>query len=140
MEWRHSKMKVGLLIIAHERVASALVETAENMLGHCPLALATLPVEGDCDPDATFERALNQARELDQGDGVLVLTDIFGSTPSNIACRLATDLSVAVVSGVNLPMLVRVMNYPDLQLRELANKALSGGRDGVLECCEGTGR
>ncbi|RKZ36788.1 MAG: PTS fructose transporter subunit IIA [Gammaproteobacteria bacterium] len=133
-------MKVGLLIIAHERVASALVETAENMLGHCPLALATLPGEGDCDPDAACERARAQVGALEKGDGVLVLTDIYGSTPSNIACRLAADLPVAVVSGINLPMLVRVMNYPELELRELANKALSGGRDGVLECCDGDSR
>ena len=68
------------------------------------------------------------------GDGVLVLTDLYGSTPSNIACKLRRHGHVRVVSGVNLPMLIRVLNYPDLDLDSLKEKALSGGRDGVLSC------
>ncbi|MBW3546289.1 MAG: hypothetical protein KY428_11955, partial [Bacteroidetes bacterium] len=64
----------------------------------------------------------------DSGDGVLVLTDAFGSTPSNIAMRLSRQSGVTVVSGLNLPMLLRVMNYPQLSLEELQiNNALPGG-------------
>ena len=70
--------------------------------------------------------------QLDEGDGVLVLTDAYGSTPSNIACRLGARRQVAVVTGLNLPMLLRVLNYPALPLDELKEKAVSGGRDGVL--------
>ena len=62
-----------------------------------------------------------------------VLTDMYGSTPSNIACRL-TGTHTKVVAGINLPMLIRVLNYPRLTLTELAEKALSGGRDGIMYC------
>jgi len=72
--------------------------------------------------------------KLNHGDGVLILTDMYGSTPSNIAARLADDHQVLVVSGVNLPMMVRVMNYPTLSVTELALKAESGGRDGIFYC------
>ncbi|CAK0770012.1 hypothetical protein CCP3SC15_4060003 [Gammaproteobacteria bacterium] len=73
------------------------------------------------------------AGSLDQGDGVLVLTDMYGSTPSNIACRLDSE-KVRIVAGVNLPMLIRVLNYSYLSLEDLTNKAISGGRDGIIHC------
>jgi PTS system ascorbate-specific IIA component len=70
--------------------------------------------------------------QLDQGDGVLVLTDIYGSTPSNIASHLSSRPGVQVVAGLNLPMLLRVLNYARLDLATLAEKAVSGGREGVV--------
>ena len=78
-------------------------------------------------------RARDFIEELDQGQGVLVLTDMYGSTPSNIACKLSNG-QVRVVAGINLPMLVRVMNYPALNLPQLADKALTGGHEGVISC------
>jgi PTS system ascorbate-specific IIA component len=71
---------------------------------------------------------------MDQGQGVLVLTDIFGSTPSNIAASLAEDGRIAVVAGLNLPMLVRVLNYPEDPLEGLTEKAIVGGNRGILAC------
>jgi PTS system ascorbate-specific IIA component len=71
---------------------------------------------------------------LDDGDGVLVLTDLFGSTPSNISVRLLSRGNIEVVSGVNLSMLIRVMNYPELSLPILVTKALTGGHDGINLC------
>lgn len=125
-------MSVGLLIITHERVASAIVETALHMLGKSPLEVSVLPAPSDCDPDALRAEAFAAVDRLDQGDGVLVITDIYGSTPSNVACTLLDGRRVVMVSGINLPMLVRVMNYPQLGLDELADKAVTGGRDGVF--------
>jgi PTS system ascorbate-specific IIA component len=93
-------------------------------------------VAPESDPDAMREQAASLIREVDRGDGVLVLTDLFGSTPSNIATALQHNHKVISVAGINLPMLLRVMNYPKLGLRELAEKALSGGRDGVLHCVD----
>ena len=84
---------------------------------------------------ATMQRARAAVRELDQGDGVIVLTDMFGSTPSNIATALKRDNEhVTVIAGVNLPMLVRLMNYPRLGMVQLKDKALSGGREGIFSC------
>ncbi len=125
---------VGLLIITHDQIGSVLLETASHMMGMCPLMVEVLPVTADCDPDEMVRRGRALTHELDAGDGVLILTDMYGSTPSNIAARLAEDNHVLVVSGVNLPMMVRVMNYPRLSVSELAIKAESGGRDGIFYC------
>ena len=70
--------------------------------------------------------------ELDQGSGVLVLSDLYGSTPSNIATQFHAPNKVSVVLGVNLPMLIRVFNYPKDDLQKVAAKAIAGGRDGVF--------
>lgn len=125
-------MTVGLLIITHGDSGQQLLNTATHMLGVCPLATQVVPAHFDCNTDDTYQQALDAARQLDQGLGVLVLTDMFGSTPCNIATRLSDELKVSVVAGLNLPMLVRILNYPRLDLDELTEKALSGGRDGVL--------
>lgn len=127
-------MSVGLLIITHNQIGTQLLETAINMLGYCPLLADNLAIGTDSNPDQLRADASRLARELDQGDGVLVLTDMFGSTPSNIANSLKPAGQVAVVSGINLPMLVRVLNYPHLSLARLTAKALSGGNDGILDC------
>ena len=111
-----------------------MLETASQMLGMCPLMVEVLPVTADCDPDAMVQRGRKLVSKLNTDDGVLVLTDMYGSTPSNIAARLADQQQVLVVSGINLPMLVRVMNYPRLGVTELAVKAESGGRDGIFYC------
>lgn len=127
-------MSVGLLLITHNHIGSELLTTATRMLGRCPLeAMALAVVESD-DPDGLREQALRYAEDLDEGSGVLVLTDLFGSTPSNVAAELCGKPNVRILSGVNLPMLVRVLNYHRLELAELAEKALSGGHDGLFLC------
>lgn len=125
---------IGLLIITHNHIGAELIKTATAMLGMCPVMTELLSVMPDSDPDAVLHQARNYLVSLNKGGGVLVLTDMYGSTPSNIAAHLVDDDQVKVIAGVNLPMLVRVLNYPQLDLQELANKALSGGRDGILLC------
>ncbi len=127
-------MTIGLLIVTHDNIGAALMESATTTLGMCPMALELLPVTTGCDPDELFRRAVAAVRRLDRGHGVLVLTDMYGSTPSNVANRLSTLDRVAVVAGINLPMLIRVFNYPDLGLEALARKAVSGGREGIFAC------
>ena len=126
-------MTVGLLLITHNDIGAALLSTASRMLGDCPLEARTLSIAEDCEPNVLQARAQDIAGQLDTGEGVLVLTDLFGSTPSNIANALHGG-GRRVLAGVNLPMLVRVLNYPTLSLTDMAAKALSGGRDGVLQC------
>ena len=93
-----------------------------------------LAIREDSEPEQLRTRAQEMAEQIDTGDGVLVLTDIYGSTPANIANGLRNGSGLLVLAGVNLSMLVRVLNYPALPLPEMAAKALSGGRDGVLMC------
>lgn len=127
-------MKVGLLIITHNNIGEQLLKTATIMLGDNPLNTVNMNIDSNCDLDQSLQKAKASISELDQGDGVLVLTDMYGSTPSNIANSLVEDDSVVVIAGINLPMLIRAMNYPRLNLQQLAEKALSGGHDGILIC------
>ena len=124
-------MSVGVLIISHDGIGPALLGTAVLMLDGCPLQTKLLTTSRDCDPDQLMEDAVEQITILDTGDGVLILTDLYGSTPSNIAQKLITQKQVHVVSGLNLSMLIRVLNYPQLPLLELSEKTVSGGKDGI---------
>lgn len=127
-------MSIGLLIVTHVNIGQAMLDTATRMLGVCPVATEVLEADWDCRPEELCARARRLVAQLDDGDGVLVLTDMYGGTPSNIANSLGNDHKVAVVTGLNLPMLVRLLNYASLDLHEVAEKAYSGGRAGVFSC------
>ncbi|HET6546537.1 MAG TPA: PTS sugar transporter subunit IIA [Rhodanobacteraceae bacterium] len=126
-------MSVGVLLLTHQSMGGALVAAARHVLGRLPLPLEVQEVASDADPDQLLRAAAGHARELDQGEGVLVLSDLYGATPCNIAQRLP-DLGVRMhcVSGLNLPMLLRVLNYPEQNLDQLAETAASGGRGGIF--------
>ena len=124
-------MSVGILIISHDGIGPALLGTATLMLNNCPLQTKLLTASRDCDPDQLTEDAIELIEALDTGEGVLLLTDLYGSTPCNIAQKLTSENHVHVVSGLNLSMLIRVFNYPKLTLEELSDKAVSGGKDGI---------
>lgn len=125
-------MSVGILLVTHGNLGKSLLGTARQILGVSPLPVRCLAVEQDTDPIQALETGRRLAAELNTGSGLLVLTDCFGSTPSNVAIRCAAGHPAAVVAGVNLPMLLRVLNYPQLPWEALRDKAISGGRDGVL--------
>lgn len=126
-------MSVGVLIITHDGIGAALLGTACFMLDGCPLHTRLLTASRDCDPEELLADALQEIRLLDAGDGVLVLTDLYGATPSNIARRMFADNNVRAVSGLNLSMLIRVLNYADATLEEMLQNALSGATDGIKE-------
>ncbi len=129
-------MSVGLLLITHGDIGANLLFTATRILGgFCPVAARALAVTDETQRDALMAEALRLAREVDSGDGVLVLADLYGSTPANIACSLQEGAgAIQIIAGLNLPMLVRALNYASLPLAELALKAEAGGRAGVLIC------
>ena len=127
-------MNVGILLITHGNIGAVLLQSATDVLGVCPLSTTTISAAPGCDPEHVLAYAKQAAQKMDCGNGVLVLTDMYGATPSNIACRLDELHDVRVVSGLNLPMLIRVLNYPELDLDDLTHKAVTGGRDGVLIC------
>jgi PTS system mannose-specific IIA component len=126
-------MSVGLLVITHGQVGEVLLAAAVDALGEPPMATQLISITADTDPEDTIEDARRAVQALDSGSGVLVLTDMYGSTPSNIACAVRGD-NVAIVAGINLPMLIRVINYHELDLAQVRDKALSGGRDGIVPC------
>jgi len=131
---------IGILIVAHGAFGEALIHSASHVLGKRPLRVRQVGVTVHDDPEAILPQARNLVKALDEGDGVLVLTDIYGATPGNIALQLLVPGRVEGVSGVNLPMLVRALTYRDQDLKKVVQKALSGGSEGVLHmttdsCC-----
>jgi PTS system ascorbate-specific IIA component len=126
-------MAVGILLVTHPGIGSALIEVASRLLRRLPLDTQAFEVPFDADPDALLPLASAALRRVDGGHGVLVLTDLYGASPSNLAARLARlGTPVRRVSGLGLPMLMRVMNYADLELDELPAVAGAGARNGVI--------
>jgi PTS system ascorbate-specific IIA component len=93
--------------------------------------MSSLDVAPGTDPEALLRKARELVDQVDQGQGVLVLTDLVGATPGNVAARLAEPGRVEVVSGANMPMLLRSLCYGEQTLGELVQKAVAGGTTGV---------
>ena len=122
---------IGILIVSHGAFGESLIHSASHVLGKRPLYLRQLGVTVHDDPEAILPVAEDLIRFLDQGQGVLILTDIYGATPSNIAAKLLKAGRVEGIAGVNLPMLIRALTYREEPLDALLEKALSGAREGV---------
>ncbi|HUG79188.1 MAG TPA: PTS fructose transporter subunit IIA [Burkholderiales bacterium] len=132
---------IGVLLVTHGEIGTSLLASAAQILGAAPRQVATLSVWRQDDPDDLTLRARELVEGIDDGDGVLVLTDIFGATPGNVASRLLEDGRIEGVSGVSLPMLLRVLTGRNGSLPSAVQRALSGGADGVLHmnrdgCCD----
>ena len=103
---------IGILIISHGNLGESLVESANHVMGKRLPNLAHIAIHPQDDPDVILSKAMEAVRELDSGEGVLVLSDICGATPCNIATRLvASTERVICLAGANLPMLVRALTY-----------------------------
>ena len=127
-------MTVGILLVSHNQIGTELLNTSRQMLASSPLPTKVISIGIYDNPD-TIKRQFDEViKSLDQGNGILVLTDMFGSTPSNIACAVSDRDDIRIISGLNLPMLIRVLNYPNLKLEDLEQKALTGGREGIARC------
>ena len=123
---------IGVLIIAHESLGESLIGCVAHVLGARPPKFEALAVQSHDDAFNLLPQARKMSAALDDGEGVLVLSDIYGATPCNLACKLIVHGRVEVVAGVSLPMLVRAFTYRDRGLAMMVSKAVSGGRDGVL--------
>ncbi len=126
-------MSVGVLLVTHEGTGQPLLAVAARLLGRLPLACEAFEVPFDAEPEALLPQASAAMRRVDGGDGVLVLTDLYGATPANLAARLARlGTPVRRVSALSLPMLLRVMNYAELELADLPAVAAAGARCGAI--------
>jgi len=125
---------VGVLLVTHGKLGHFLLETMSDMIGPLPLPTDVLEVRRVQATDVLLLQGRRMIERLDRGGGVLLLTDAFGSTPSNIANRLAEMPRTAVVAGINLPMLVKIFNYPQLDLATMTRAAVEGGQRGVVVC------
>lgn len=127
-------MSVGILLVTHGKLGHFLLDCMRDMIGQLPLAADVLEVRRVQSHEVLINQGSKMIERLNSGAGVLLLTDAFGSTPSNIANKLAAIHGLPVVAGVNLPMLVRAFNYPRTGLAELARIAVEGGQRGIILC------
>ena len=123
---------IGILIIAHGGLGESLVHCVTHVLGKQPPQLAHFAVGTNDDPTDLLPQAQQTVNALNTGSGVLILSDMYGASPCNLVAKLLVSGLVEGVAGVNLPMLVRVLNYRDKPIKICLEKAISGGRDGVV--------
>ena len=123
-------MRVGILIITHSDIGKQLLLTATSVYGKNPLQVELLSVDNYDQPNDVKDLAEKYVKFLDNGAGVLVLTDIVGTTPSNIATSIIHN-KIKIVAGINLSMILNVFNYPEQTLEQLCEKAIEGGMEGV---------
>ena len=123
---------IGILIIAHGGLGESLIHCVTHVLGKQPPQLAHFAVGTDDDPSDLLPQAQQAVNTLNTGSGVLILSDIYGASPCNLVTKLLAPGKVEGIAGVNLPMLVRVLNYRDKPIKVCLEKAVTGGRDGVV--------
>ena len=123
---------IGILIITHGMLGESLIHCASHVLNKRPQRLRQLGVTAQDDPLLLLPQARALVKELDRGHGVLILTDMYGGSPSNIAQKLVVPGKVEAVAGVSLPMLIRALTYRDRSLQTIVSKAVSGGCEGVV--------
>jgi len=129
----------GILIVAHTPVASAMLSFAEHAFGGVPERIRAVDIPPHEDTKASFDRVIKAAYSVNTGNGVLILTDVMGATPANVASKIeglgplsGLNTPVIVLAGLNLPMLMRCISHRGEGLEELAKKALAGGQNGIL--------
>ena len=122
----------GILVVAHNELGNSLIDCVRHVLGDIPHNLKVLSVFATDDPQQKLAEGHALVRQLNRGNGVLILSDIYGATPSNIARQLCQKEQLMGVAGVNLPMLLRVVCYPSKSMLELAKIAVEGGRESIV--------
>lgn len=126
-------MMNNILLLTHEAVGSAMLNAARHTLGMLPPNVYSIAVNTDKDLNQlllAIENILNSSNN----SSTLILTDLFGSTPCNIATKLTKENKVAVISGVNLGMLFKAINYYQLPLASLIEKVVAGGKECIKVC------
>lgn len=125
------KQQVGIIVVAHADYGSAILRMAEFILG--PLSDCTsISVDVALEVTETVQRLNDAAARLDKGAGVIILTDMFGGTPTNLSLALLGKHNVEVVTGVNLPMVLKVFTSRHKPLVELADIAGEAGKSGIV--------
>jgi mannose PTS system EIIA component len=123
---------IGLFLLTHGSYGESLIQCACHVLNTRPPQIAQLGVSAQDDPLDALPLAEKMLTLVDSGKGVLIMTDIFGATPANIAMKMLKRGKIEGVAGVNLPMLLRALTYRDKGMETLVTKAIAGGRDGVI--------
>lgn len=123
---------IGILLITHGTYGEALMQNVCHVLNKRPPLIAQIGVAAQDDPLDLLPLAQKLLAEVDGGEGVLLMTDIYGATPANLAMKLLEPGRIEGVTGLSLPMLLRAITYRGKGMETMMTKAISGGRDGIL--------
>ena len=123
---------IGLFLITHTTYGESLIQCACHVLNKRPPQVAQLGVALQDDPLDLLPLAHDMMKWVDSGKGVLIMTDVYGATPANIAMKLLEPGRIEGIAGVNLPMLLRALTYRDKDMETLVTRATTGGRDGIV--------
>lgn len=123
---------IGLFLITHTTYGESLIQCACHVLNKRPPQLAQLGVALQDDPLDLLPLARNMIKLVDSGEGVLIMSDVYGATPANVAIKLLEPGHIEGLAGVNLPMLLRALTYRDKDMETLVTRATTGGRDGIV--------
>ncbi len=123
---------IGLFLLTHSTYGESLIQCACHVLNKRPPQIAQLGLTAQDDPLDALPLARQLLGCVDTGEGVLILTDVFGATPANLALKLIEPGRVEALAGVNLPMLLRALTYREKDMATLIAKSIAGGREGVI--------
>ncbi|MGD9107561.1 MAG: PTS mannose transporter subunit IIA [Gammaproteobacteria bacterium] len=128
-------MNISVLLITHANMGKSLLNELKNTFEKLPLTFVASNIKQHENPETLIDQLNKKIKQLDKGDGILILTDLYGSTPSNIAYALKKRCSnnIRIISGVNLPMLVTIVNYANLPLDKMVTKVIRGGKKGIID-------
>ncbi len=124
----------GLLVVTHAPLGNALLQVVAHILGTSPEFLKILDIPPTAEQEIIIDEGLLLLKQLDQHEGVVILSDCKGSTPGNIAEQLhSIAFNSSLVFGLNLPMLLRAINYCGQSHQAVADAAVTGGRKSIIE-------
>ncbi|HMN63488.1 MAG TPA: PTS fructose transporter subunit IIA [Burkholderiaceae bacterium] len=122
---------IGIMVVSHEPLGTALIHCTRHVYGRLPMQLAALDVIPDEDPEIAFAAGQELLARINDGSGALVLTDVYGATPSRVAMRLAVPGRVRVLAGVNLPMLLKAISNRRMPVDELCELLVASAREAI---------
>ena len=125
---------ISLLLLTYGDTGSQMIEAASKVLGYSPEQVAVVAAIYNEAPEALAPRLESTISSLSANDGVLILTDLYGTTHSNVASRFIDSSHVEMVAGLNMAMLIRALSYRNETMTDLINKVSDGGRDGIRLC------
>ncbi|QEP44265.1 PTS fructose transporter subunit IIA [Ectothiorhodospiraceae bacterium BW-2] len=127
-------MSIRLILITHHQIGQQMLQMASDTFGTLPLETEVISVLPHEKVDHLINRVEAVMRNHDPDRDTLIITDIYGATPGNMACRLLHLPHVRIISGLNLPMLLKIYNYPQLSIDDITTQAIKGGQNGILAC------
>ncbi len=126
---------LGVVLVMHAPLASAVRDCICHIMGDLPEGVLAIDIPADTPIETSVNRICRAVAQVDQGKGVFILTDLFGATPTNAALRASLENSqvpTVLVSGCNLPMVIRALSFRKLELKEVADKLVMSGRNGIV--------